>query len=256
MRIVPARNGAAWLARGFALFRRNPPVWLLLAFSYWLAATLLAQVPYAGRALLMVLLPPVTMTFLTLCAELEAGNAVRPGVLVDAFRARFRVLAGLGVLNLACLLLVLAAVSLADGPVLASAFGARPPSPEEGSEPADARAALITSAASLPVMLAFWFATPLAGWGGMGALQSLFYSFFAALRNWRALLVYGAVLVLIGFVFLAVMGMIAAVTRRGDAASTFALVATLFLMPTALASSYASYRDVFPEGRAGPPASG
>ncbi len=256
MRIVPAKNGAAWLARGFALFRSNPPVWLLLAFSYWLFATLLAQVPYAGRALLMVLLPPVTMTFLRLCAELEAGNPVRPGVLVDAFRARFRVLAGLGLLNFACLVLVLALVSLADGSILESALGGRAPPEEGGSDAAEARATLLTSAASLPVMLAFWFATPLAGWGGMGAVQSLFYSFFAAARNWRALLVYGAVLILIGFVLLAAMGMIAAITRRADAASTFVLLATLFLMPTALASSYASYRDVFPEGRAAPPAAG
>ena len=254
MRIVPAKNGATWLARGFALFRANPPVWLLLAFTYWLAATLLAQVPYAGRALLMVLLPPVTMTFLTLCAELEAGNPVRPGVLVDAFRSRFRVLAALGLLNFVCLLLVLAVVSLADGAVLESALGGRAPSQEAGAEAAEARATLMTSAASLPVMLAFWFATPLAGWGGMGALQSLFYSFFAALRNWRALLVYGAVLILVGFVLLAIMGMIAAVTRRGDAASTFVLLATVLLMPTALASAYASYRDVFPEGRTAVPA--
>jgi hypothetical protein len=247
MRIAPAKNGAAWLVRGFALFRRNPSVWLMLAFAYWLSVTLLAQLPYLGRALSMVLLPPVTMSFLALCAALEAGKPVHPGILAAAFRSRFRELAMLGVLNLACFIVVLAAVSLADGAVLEWALGGPGAARETVSEASAARTMLTATVAAMPVMLVFWFAPPLVGWGGMGALQSLFYSFFAVWRNWRAFAVYGAVLVLVGVVLLTVLGLVAALTRQNDAVSVVLLVLTVFLMPTGFASSYASYRDVFPE---------
>jgi hypothetical protein len=248
MRIVPAKNGAAWLVRGYALFRRNPPLWLMLALAYWLAATLLAQLPYVGRALSIVLLPPVTMGFLALCAGLEAGRPVHPGILVGAFRARFRELALLGVLNLACFVLVLALASLANGSVLEWGLSGPSAPQDEASEASAARAMLITTAAGMPVMLAFWFAPPLVGWGGMGALQSLFYSFFAVWRNWRAFAVYGLALVFIGVVLLTVLGMVAALTRRNEVVWAVMLLATVLLMPAAFASSYASYRDVFPEG--------
>src|SRR4051794_4048374 len=118
MRIVPAKSGAAWLVRGLALFRRNPPTWLLLVFPYWLSAALLGQLPYAGRAISMVLLPAFTMSFMALCAALDAGAPPRARVLVDAFRRRFRELATLGVLYLAALVLVLALSSLADDGLL------------------------------------------------------------------------------------------------------------------------------------------
>jgi hypothetical protein len=108
VRIVPAKNGAAWLLRGFALFRRNPPIWLLLVFVYWLAMALLGQLPYLGPALSMVLLPAFTRSFMALCASLEAGQELRAGVLIGAFRARFRDLAALGALYLVSIALVLA----------------------------------------------------------------------------------------------------------------------------------------------------
>ena len=38
----------------------------------------------------------------------------------------------------------------------------------------------------------------LAAWNRIGAAQSLFYSFFAVWRNWRAFLVYGSALLLAG----------------------------------------------------------
>ena len=50
MRVVPARNGWSWLVRGFALFRKNPPMWLFLVFTYSLAVTLLGQIRYLGPA--------------------------------------------------------------------------------------------------------------------------------------------------------------------------------------------------------------
>jgi hypothetical protein len=254
MRIVPARSGAKWLARGFALFRKNPPTWLLLVFGYWLAVALLGQLPYLGPALSMVLLPAFTMSFMVLCAELESGGPLRPSVLLEGLRARFLSLAALGVLYLISVLLVLAIASLADdGTLLDWALAGREPPAEAIADGRASRALLTAAVAGTPVLLAFWFAPPLVGWDRMGAVQSLFYSFFAGWRNWRAFLVYGAILMLAGVALLAALTLVAVLTRgRADVLRSAMLVFTVLSLPILFGSFYASYRDVFPEGRAAP----
>ena len=103
--------------------------------------------------------------------------------------------------------------------------------------------------AGAPVLMAFWFAPVLAAWNRMGAAQSLFYSFFSVWRNWRAFFVYGAALALAGAVFLIALTVAAIVTRGQVQALRFvALMFTVLTLPTVLASFYASYRDIFPDG--------
>jgi len=252
MRIVPAKNGAAWLGRGLVLFRRNPPAWLLAVLVYWLAVGLLGQLPHIGRALSMLVLPPFTMSFMALCALLEAGVPLRPRLLVDAFRARLPVLVTLGALYLVCILAVLALASLVDDGVLLDwALEGREPQPDAIAEGRASRGLLAGALGLTPVMMAFWFAPPLVGWGGMGAAQSLFYSFFAAWRNWRAFLVYGAMLMLGGVAVLAAMSMVAVLTHgNADSVHAALLAATLLSLPILFGSFYASYREVFPEAGA------
>ena len=63
MRIVAAKNGWTWLVQGFALFRKNPPMWLFLVFTYWLAVALLG---FAVRRMLdPVLTVQATYIFFT-----------------------------------------------------------------------------------------------------------------------------------------------------------------------------------------------
>jgi hypothetical protein len=223
-------------------------MWLLLAFTYWLAVALLGQLPYIGPGLSMVLLPAFTMSFMALCAVLDAGAPFSAAVLAQPFRTRFRDLAILGALYLVSIVIVLAVASLADdGSLLGWALAGREPSQDAIAEGSPSRALLVTAVAGVPVALAFWFAPPLVAWAGMGAAQSLFYSFFAALRNWRAFLVYFAVLMLAGVAMLSALATIAVVTRgRADAVRSVLLLFTIFSMPILFGSFYASYREVFP----------
>src|SRR6266550_934268 len=77
MRVVPARNGWSWLVRGFALFRKSPPMWLFLVFTYWIAVALLGQIRYLGPATSTVLLPAFSVSFMIMCAVLERGGLLR-----------------------------------------------------------------------------------------------------------------------------------------------------------------------------------
>jgi hypothetical protein len=104
---------------------------------------------------------------------------------------------------------------------------------------------MIAPLAAVPVLMAFWFAPVLAAWNRMGAVQALFYSFFAVWRNWRAFFVYAALI--LTAVFLATG---AAATTTGGEIQTLhflSLILTLFALPTVFASFYASYRDIFPQ---------
>lgn len=106
----------------------------------------------------------------------------------------------------------------------------------------------------IPVQLAFWFAPVLAAWHGMPAPKALFFSFFAAARNWRGFLVYAAA-------GTAALGLATAVIfnlQRAQAApqvvSTLVFLLLVVFIPVYYATAYASYRDVFPEdgGEAAP----
>jgi hypothetical protein len=98
-----------------------------------------------------------------------------------------------------------------------------------------------------PVMLAFWFAPPLASWHGTGALKALFFSFAASLMNWRAFLAYGAVAACLTLVLPLVAFTALSVAAGGAMLPAAALVfpLLLLLLPVFFASFYASYRDVF-----------
>ena len=246
MRVVPARNGWSWLVKGFALFRKNPPMWLFLVFAYSLALAVLHKVRYLGPSIALALLPVFSVSFMFMCAVLERGGALHPALLISGFRGGRPTLMVLGLLYLLATAAALGLASLADaGALLLWFLLGQPPSLETFQDPSFARGALIASLAIAPVMMAFWFAPVLAAWNRIGAAQSLFYSFFAVWRNWRAFLVYGTVVTLAGFAILMCVGILSLLMQADPGlAQSLALVVTF---PTLFASFYASYRDVFPE---------
>jgi hypothetical protein len=249
MRVVPARNGWFWLVRGFALFRKSPPMWLFLVFTYWIAVALLGQIRYLGPATSTVLLPAFSVSFMVMCAVLDRGGLLRPALLFAGFRSGPATLVALGVLYLLSIVMVLGVASFADaGALMQWVLSGQEPSVEALRDGSVSGAMLVATLAATPVLMAFWFAPVLAAWNGIGAVQSLFYSFFAVLRNWRAFLVYGAVLALAGAVFLVTVT-VAAFLLQGkvQVLRSLALLLTLVSLPTVFASFYASYRDIFPE---------
>jgi hypothetical protein len=144
---------------------------------------------------------------------------------------------------------VLGIASLADaGALLQWVFYGQEP-PQEGLRDGSVSRALVFAAlAGAPVLMAFWFAPVLAAWNRMGTVQSLFYSFFAVWRNWRAFVVYGAALALASLVFITAVTAAAIATRgQGEVLRFLGLIFTMLTLPTVFASFYASYRDIFPQ---------
>ena len=254
MRVVPAKNGWSWVVSGFALFRKSPPMWLFLVFTYWIAAALLGQIRYLGPAASTVLLPGFSVSFMVMCAVIERGGLLRPVLLFAGFRSGPATLIALGVLYLLSIIVVLGVASFEDaGALMRWVLSGQEPSIEAFRDGSVSRAMLVATLGATPVLMAFWFAPVLAAWNRIGAAQSLFYSFFAVLRNWRAFTVYGAVLALAGAV-LVVTVTVAAFWIPGDVQvlRSLALILVLVSLPTVFASFYASYRDIFPENAVPP----
>src|SRR2546425_13001470 len=199
MRVVPARNGWPCMVGSFALFRKSPPMWLFLVFTYWVAVALLGQIRYLGPATSTVLLPAFSVSLLVMCALLDGGGLLRPALLFSGFRSGPATLVALGVLYLLSIIMVLGVASFADaGALMQWVLSGQEPSVEALRDGSVSRAMLVATLAATPVLMAFWFAPVLVAWNRIGAAQSLFYSFFAVLRNWRAFVVYGAALALAG----------------------------------------------------------
>ena len=254
MNTVPASYGWNWVLTGFALFRKNPAMWAFLVFSYIMLMQLLGMIPVLGWFAATVLIPGFSASFMIVSRELDQGNRPAFGLLFSGFRSNLPALLRQGGLYLAGALCILGLSALVDGgPLLhLMMLGERPPASafEDGSL---AAAAALAGTLYLPLLAAFWFAPALSAWRNLPALQALFYSLFAALRNWRAFFVYGLALSLLSIACSFALFVLALLVRgllgnkSQDAFLLVVLPVMLTYVPTLFASFYASYRDIFPQ---------
>lgn len=257
MNTVPANHGWNWVLTGFALYRKSPAMWAFLTLSYIMLMQMLGLVPALGWFAATLLIPAFSASFMIVSRELDEGRSLRVDLLFSGFRANLPALLRQGGAYLACALAILALSALIDGGHLLQlmVLGTRPP-PEAYENSKLAWAAILAGALYVPMLAAFWFAPALSIWRNMPALQALFYSFFAATRNWQAFLAYGLALALLSLVCSFVLFALALLVRTllgNNSQGAFLLVmlpVMLSYVPILFASFYASYRDVFPEPEA------
>jgi len=241
-RRLPARHGVLWLLAGFALFRRHPPLATAITFGYLLTVIMVNLIPKIGPFLLPLLLPTLTVILGNGCRAIDRRQAFDGNTLLAGISEHRFGLARLGGLHLVgSSLLVLGGFALGD-----------PINISDGMDPEEAMAVVSDMGVILllasPMLMAFWFAPLLTAWDGVGAVKSLFFSFVASLRNWRAFMMYGLARVLVGAVvpglILITAGLISPVLL--DIFSVALRMLLIFVLaPTMVASVYLSYRDVF-----------
>lgn len=254
MNTVPVNHGWNWVLTGFALYRKSPAMWAFLTLSYIMLMQLLGLVPFLGWFGATLLIPVFSASFLIVSRELDEGRALRADLLFSGFRANLPVLLRQGGAYLGCALAILALSALIDGGHLLQlmVLGTKPP-PAAYENGRLAWAAIFAGALYMPMLAAFWFSPALSIWRNMPALQALFYSFFAATRNWQAFLAYGLALALLSLVCSFVLFALALLLRTllGNNSQGALLLVILPVMlsyvPILFASFYASYRDVFSE---------
>lgn len=251
-RIVSFGRGARWLAEGWRLFRVAPLPWVGLAVVYYLVLNLVLLVPVAGILVAPVLVPAFSVGFMAASRTAARGGPVGAELfllLFSGFRENPRRQLVLGLVFLACLALLLGATTLLDQGALAHSMLAG--SPDGGGAQDDGGAIdamLLAIALYIPVMMAYWFSPVLVAWHGIGVGKALVFSFLACALNWRAFLAYGAVAML--FTVVAPSFALSALMLFAGGKGGTHIVALLYafflvMLPTLVASFYASYRDIF-----------
>jgi hypothetical protein len=251
---LPAVRGLAWITEGYRLFAKSPLLLVLLILTYWFLMVASNVVPVLGPLAATALIPTFSVGLMAACRALDRGEAAGMNQLFAGFRTNFPALLRLGLAYLALTMAILAISALFDGGTLMKMMllGVHPQ-----ADFAEDDAVLLATAVALllfvPVLMGFWFAPVLAAWHGVPAFKSLFFSYFACLRNLRAFLAYGAVLAILSIVVPAVVFLLfdTILQTQGGKFAVIVIMPFFFvLVATVFASFYTSYRDIFREDEA------
>lgn len=240
---LPALRGWQWIVEAFRLYRRNPAALVFLVFGYWFALLLAALFPVIGQIVASLLVPPLQVSVMHGCRDIEAGRQPPVATLFAGFERNRNTLLLVGAAYLVATLAVVGLSTLIDGGKLLALLRAGK------AEQPDALAAVqLPLVLMAPVALAFWFAPLLVAWHDCSLGKALFFSFVASLRNWQAFAAYGVGLAVVGvlapFVVLTAAASLAP-QLGGFIGALVGLPLLLVFVPTLFASFYVSYRDVF-----------
>jgi hypothetical protein len=229
-RAVDAGRGWEWIAEGYALFKKQPGIWILILIVFVACAALIHVVPVIG-SLAGVLLTQVFMGGLMLgCRALDRGEALEVGHLFAGFKQNTSDLVVLGVLTLVGWLVacIPAIAIVGGGAFMAMMMGGTPGMHVGAMGLSFMLAILVVLALAMPLYMALWFAPSLIVFNNLKPVDAMKASFFACLKNVVPFLLYGVIMLVLCFI----------------AAIPFAL-GFLVLGPVAIASIYTGYRDVF-----------
>lgn len=252
--VVAAGRGARWLVEGWRLFRAAPFAWLTVAFAFYLVLMLASRVPAVGASLFSLLTPALWMAFMAVARGAASGRRGSPLAFLADLGQNAVALGVLGLVYLAGNVLAIAAtIPFTDGHLARWVFRGEAPEREVIASGEFLSELALSMVFYSPVLLAFFYAPMLSAWHRFGAMKALFFSLAACLLNWRPFLAYGVVVgaalgVLVVFASV-IVGLLASGGRTGVNTALIVLVPLFAIFfCAAVASVYASYRDIFAEG--------
>jgi uncharacterized membrane protein len=227
-RTVGAGRGWTWIVEAFALFRRQPGMWILLVLLLGIGFILLSMIPMLGSLASALLLPVFGAGLMLGCKELDQGGELALGHLLAGFKRNTGNLVVVGVANLLgwAVIAVMVMAVVGAGAIMGALRGGL-----SGAGLSIASlliALLLVAGLSVPLYMATWFAPALIILHDMAPLAALKASFVACLGNWLPFLIYGVVLMLLAVV-----------------AAIPAGLGYLVLVPVLAASVYTAYRDIY-----------
>lgn len=242
-RRLPARHGFLWLIASFKIFRSNPPLMTALTMGYMFVIVAVNLLPLIGPFLLPLALPSLIVVLANGCRAIQRGGGVGSVALTFGVQQRRVELVRLGGLHLIGSLVILIASSIMEGGPIAL-VGPGKTVDEEEMIAAMARLMIV----ALPVVAAFWFAPLLTAWDDVSPAKSVFFSFVASWRNWRAFAVYGLAAALVAVILPGVLLITANALSEalGNVLSVTLKMLLIFVVaPVMMASVFVSYQDVF-----------
>jgi hypothetical protein len=227
---VAAGNGWQWITEGFALFRKQPGLWIGIIIVWFIMMALLSIIPFIGGLATMFLTPVFLGGIMLGCKALDRDEPLTFNHLFAGFSTNTSNLIMIGVLELAALVVVFLIVGVIMGFSLLPALLGGGRGATAASMSGLLLAALVMLALMIPVYMAVWFAPALVVFRNLSAMEAMKASFAACLKNIVPFLVYGVI------AFVLAIG-----------ASIPAMLGWLVLGPTLVAAIYTAYKDIFQE---------
>ena len=242
-RRVIGDRGAAWLTEGWDAFKAAPGQWIAFCVVGFLLLCLLNLVP--GVNFINAFLQPIWIAgVMVACDAQRNGEAIKISHLFSAFGPKAGKLILCGVFTLVCTVVLAAAIF--GSFMLDMAAAENPEQLIEANPIPFLIRMLIMLSAMLPVYMAYWFAPALIMFSDMGAAAALKQSFAGCLKNLWPFTIYGLCLLVIGFVFFILLGILSLLGKVGTLLALVVLTpASLVLVPVTYSSLYLSFRDIF-----------
>lgn len=225
----PPVSGWEWIVSAWGLFKAQPGIWVGMIVVYMLIFLGLGIVPVIGSLAANLLMPVFLGGFMLGAHSLAKNGELKFEHLFAGFKedAANLILVGLFYL-LGFVLVTIVLVIL--GVVMFFFFA-----PDAQSDASSALLFLVLLvgilmmvAATIPLVMAIWFAPALVVFHKMSAMDAMVLSFKACLGNIVPFLIYGLVLLVAGIV-----------------ATIPLMLGWLILSPIIILSQYTAYRDIF-----------
>lgn len=227
-RSVPAGNAFEWFKQGWEMFAVNPGLWIALAILFLVIVFGLHVVPVLGWLAAYLLMPVLGVGLLCASQKAAAGEAMDVGDLFAGFKRNTGNLIMIGIVYLAGLVAIFLVATVFGGGSLASGLMLGRPAGIGLAIGGVLFASLLSMVLLVPLWMALWFAPALVFFNNMPPVEALKASFNACMKNMLPFLVYGLILMVLGFFAMLPVGL-----------------GLLILIPVTSGSVYASYRDVF-----------
>jgi uncharacterized membrane protein len=223
-RAVASANGWQWIVKGFDLFKRSPGVWILILIILFAITWLLSRM-WLGQLAANLIYPVFAGGLMLGCYAQANDEALEVAHLFAGFRDRPGQLILVGFLYMIGVIAAALVASLIFGvSLLASGL-----SGAANIAPLTVLLfALVLLALLVPLAMTIWFAPALVIFHGLPAVEAMKQSFQGCLKNMVPFLVYGLIVLGLGIVATIPVGL-----------------GWLVLLPTLMASTYYSYRDIF-----------
>jgi uncharacterized membrane protein len=227
-RTLAGGRGWDWIVEGYALFRKQPGIWILLTVVLGVLCIAISMVPVLGSLANALLFPIFAAGLMLGCKALDQGGTLEIAHLFAGFKQRTGDLVLIGVFSLiGWIVIVLAVIAVVGVGVLTAIAKGGPPG-ASASILSMLLALLVIAALSVPLYMAVWFAPVLIVLHELQPVAALKASFYGCLRNWLAFFTYGVVMLVLCIL-----------------ATIPAGLGFLVLVPVLTASVYTAYRDIY-----------
>jgi uncharacterized membrane protein len=230
-RPVDSGRGTAWWGESWALFMKNPGMWLVFGVIVVVGMAVLHFIPVIGSLVASLLFQVIAGGWMLSARKLDTGGKLEVGDLFEGFKDKLNPLLVLGAISLgATIVIVLVMATLGGSAVLGLAAGGAYRS--TGGLMAGAAlgmlAVLIGLGLGFLFAMALWFAPALVVFRGVAPVDALKASWAASLGNIVPFLVYGVIWIVAAVIASIPLGL-----------------GWLVLMPLTALGMYCSYQDIF-----------